>query len=367
MSDLITVEIPLGERSYNVVIGPEALMTVSPLVAEMMQRGRAIIVTDEIVAHHHLAGVKALLTAQGLTVETITMPAGETSKSFAGLEGVVSRLLDLNVDRNETIIALGGGVIGDLAGFAASVTKRGVNFIQIPTTLLSQVDSSVGGKTGINTSHGKNFVGAFHQPRLVIADLGLLTTLPDRELLSGYAEIVKAALIDDAGLFDSLEKVGVQVFDSRALTQAIAAAVSFKARIVAEDEQERGRRALLNLGHTFGHAFEAEAPKDAIRHGEAVAAGMALAFEYSVHLGVCPASDAARVNAHLDAIGLPSAAGKLANTDWDTERLVARMRDDKKNQDGRITLILARGIGTAYIETNVDETDLVAFLETKLK
>jgi len=367
MSDLITVEIPLGERSYNVVIGPEALMTVSPLVAEMMQRGRAIIVTDEIVAQHHLAGVKSLLTAQGLQVETITMPPGETSKSFAGLEGVVSRLLDLNVDRKETIIALGGGVIGDLAGFAAAVTKRGVNFIQIPTTLLSQVDSSVGGKTGINTGHGKNFVGAFHQPRMVIADLGLLTTLPDRELLSGYAEIIKAALIDDAQLFDSLENIGVQVFDSRALAQAIAAAVAFKARIVAEDEQERGRRALLNLGHTFGHAFEAEAPKDVVRHGEAVAVGMALAFDYSAHLGVCPAEDAQRVRAHLDDIGLPSAAGKLAHTQWDARRLVARMRDDKKNQDGRITLILARGIGNAYIETNVDEEDLVAFLETKLK
>ncbi|MAC38914.1 MAG: 3-dehydroquinate synthase, partial [Oceanicaulis sp.] len=255
---------------------------------------------------------------------------------------------------------------GDLTGFAASIAKRGVDFIQIPTTLLSQVDSSVGGKTGINTSHGKNFVGTFHQPRLVIADADLLASLPLRERRAGYAEIVKAALIGDRPLFDRLEAAAETALDGETLSEAVAAAVAFKARIVAEDEREAGARALLNLGHTFGHAFEAEAPKDRIRHGEAVAAGLALAFGFSVHKGLCPAGDAERVRAHLRAAGLPDGPQTLAHTGWDAERLIDRMRDDKKNRDGRIALVLARGIGEAFIDRDTDETDLQHFLETQL-
>lgn len=366
MSDILRVTVGLGDRAYDVLVGAGALSAAGPELAAHFPRGRAILVTDRHVADLHLDAVTAQLSRLGLRVEPVIIAPGETSKSWAGLEQVVDALLDRNIERSEAVIALGGGVIGDLTGFAAAVTKRGINFIQIPTTLLAQVDSSVGGKTGINTRHGKNFAGSFHQPKLVIADRDLLATLPDRERRAGYAEIVKAALIGDAPLFAQLEAAGAGVLDGADLDQAVAAAVAFKARIVAEDERETGVRALLNLGHTFGHAFEADAPKDVVRHGEAVAVGTALAFAYSAHRGDCSADHAARVAAHLRAVGLPASPAELAHSDWNAASLVSRMRDDKKNRDGRITLILARAIGAAFIDPAADEADLLAFMETQL-
>lgn len=366
MKTVLTVPVGLGDRAYDVLVGEGALEAATGRLPAFFPRKRAIIVTDSHIAPLHLDRISGLLAQNGIESEAVIIEPGERSKSFAGLESLVDALLDRNVERSEAIIALGGGVIGDLTGFAAAITKRGVDFIQIPTTLLAQVDSSVGGKTGINTRHGKNFAGAFHQPRLVIADTGLLATLPDRERRSGYAEIVKAALIGDAAMFDRLDAAGAGVLQGAPLSAAIADAVAFKARIVAEDEREHGARALLNLGHTFAHAFEAEAPKDAIRHGEAVAAGTALAFRYSVARGECPAGDADRVEAHLRAVGLPWNAASLAYSNWDAARLVERMRDDKKNRAGEITLILARGIGKAWIDRRIDATHLVAFLETSL-
>lgn len=366
MSEILTVPVGLGDRSYDVLVGSGALDAATDRLAALFPRRRAVLVTDDNVALLHLDRVQTWLEKAGLRCEPVIIAPGETSKSFDGLQTVVNALLDHNVERSECIIALGGGVVGDLAGFAAAVTKRGVGFVQIPTTLLAQVDSSVGGKTGINTRHGKNFVGSFHQPRLVIADTDFLTSLPARERRAGYAEIVKAALIGDAAMFDRLDALGMAALSGAELDQAIADAVAFKARIVAEDEREAGRRALLNLGHTFGHAFEAEAPKDSIRHGEAVAAGLALAFRYSAHLGHVSDAEAARVEAHLAAVGLPARASDLQFTDWSARALVDRMRDDKKNQDGQITLVLAHAIGNAYIDRTTDEADLVRFMETSL-
>ena len=366
MSAVLTVPVGLGARSYDVLVGEGALEAAASRLPVLFPRQRAILVTDSHVAPLHLERVSTLLAKAGIACEPIVMEPGERAKSFAGLEQLVDALLERNIERSEAVIALGGGVIGDLTGFAAAITKRGVDFIQIPTTLLAQVDSSVGGKTGINTRQGKNFAGAFHQPSLVIADTAMLSTLPERERRAGYAEIVKAALIGDDAMFERLDAAGEGVLHGAPLARAIADAVAFKARIVAEDELEHGNRALLNLGHTFAHAFEAEAPKDAIRHGEAVAAGIALAFRYSVARGECPASDADRIEAHLRTVGLPWNAATLAHKDWDAARLVARMRDDKKNQSGEITLILSRGIGKAWIAPRIDATHLVAFLETSL-
>lgn len=362
----LTLNVGLGERAYDIHVGPDALTAGLPGIQSACPRGQTLIVTDEHVAERHLERLQTRLGEVGIRSTALILPPGETSKSWEMLQFLTEAFLDAGLERKDSVIALGGGVIGDLVGFAAAITKRGLGFVQMPTTLLSQVDSSVGGKTGINTRQGKNLAGAFHQPRLVVADAGFLSTLPDRELNSGYAEIVKAALIGDADLFDQLEDHGASVTQPDILKTAIAAAIDFKARIVEADEYEAGKRALLNLGHTFGHALEADAPKDAIRHGEAVAAGMGLAFEYSTRLGLCPAEDTARVRAHLRTVGLPDHPKTLAHTDWSSERLVARMQDDKKNSGGEITLILARGIGNAYIEPKADRADLTDFLTTEL-
>ena len=363
----LSVAVGLGDRAYDVLIGEGALDAAMSRLAALCPRGRALVVTDEAVWAAQGARLSALLDEAGLRAEIIAVAPGEGSKSYAGLQRVVDALLALGIERKEAVIAFGGGVVGDLAGFAAAIVKRGVDFVQIPTTLLAQVDSSVGGKTGINAAAGKNMVGAFHQPRLVIADAGLMATLPDREIRAGYAEILKAALIGDKPMFDRLETAGADALSGPALSRAIAEAVAFKARVVAEDEREAGVRALLNLGHTFGHAFEAEAATGALIHGEAVAAGLALAFDYSAALGVCPPEDADRVRASLRAAGLPAGPKDLPGGPFEPARLVARMRDDKKNAGGRITLILARGIGEAYIASDADETRLLAFMESQLK
>ncbi|MFW5662064.1 MAG: 3-dehydroquinate synthase, partial [Oceanicaulis sp.] len=335
-------------------------------LAGLCPRGRALVAADAAAFARHGARLRAALADAGVEPMIFEIEGGERAKSWAGLEALVDRLLDANMERGESLIAFGGGTIGDLAGFASAITKRGTGFVQIPTTLLAQVDSSVGGKTGINTRAGKNLAGAFHQPGLVIADTGLLATLPDREMRAGYAEIVKAGLIADAALFERLEAQGSGALAGEALVRNIADAVAFKARIVAEDEREGGVRALLNLGHTFAHAFEAEAKPGALIHGEAVAAGLALAFAYSERLGACAPGAAARVRDHLRAAGLPAGAAELAGGPYDARRLVRRMGSDKKNAGGAITLILAKALGEAYIAPGADAADLEVFLSEDL-
>ena len=371
MTDVITLPVALAggseQRAYDVLVGEGALAKAAPRLKALFPHGRAIIVTDVRVEAAQGDALRSALSGQAIQAEFITVEGGEQEKSFAGLERLVEALLAKRIERGEPIIAFGGGIVGDLAGFAAAIVKRGVDFIQIPTTLLAQVDSSVGGKTGINTAAGKNMAGAFHQPRLVIADTGFLTTLPEREVRAGYAEIAKAGLIGDAALFERLETAGPAALKGDTLSRAIADAIAFKARIVAEDEREGGVRALLNLGHTFGHAFEAEAKTGELVHGEAVALGMALAFDYSVRRGDCRPEDARRVRAHLQAVGLPARAADLPGGPYDAARLVDRMRDDKKNAGGRLTLILAKSVGDAYIARDIDEDDLLAFMEPMLK
>lgn len=363
---MITVEVALGARSYDVLVGEGALEDGAGRLAGLCPRGRALVAADADALRLHGARLRAALSGAGLEPVIFEIEGGETAKSWAGLERLVDQLLDAGMERGESLIAFGGGTIGDLAGFASAVTKRGTGFVQIPTTLLAQVDSSVGGKTGVNTRAGKNLAGAFHQPSLVIADTGFLATLPEREVRAGYAEIVKAGLIADAALFDRLEAQGRDALKPDNLAANIADAVAFKARIVAEDEREGGVRALLNLGHTFAHAFEAEAEKGALIHGEAVAAGLALAFGYSQRRGVCPPGAAERVRAHFAAAGLPAGGAQLAGGPYDPARLVMRMGADKKNTGGAITLILAKAIGQAYIAPGADARDLESFLSEDL-
>ena len=362
MSAVQTLNVDLGARSYSVVVGHGALEAGASALAELCPNGRAIIVADTAALSRHRARLEAMLASVALKPVWIECEGGEKAKSWAGLKSLTDELLALNIERREAVIAFGGGTIGDLAGFAAAITKRGTGFVQIPTTLLAQVDSSVGGKTGINTTAGKNLAGAFHQPSLVLADTGLLATLPERELRAGYAEIIKAGLIADKPLFERLEAMGAAGLSGDGLVKAIADAIAFKARIVAADEREAGQRALLNLGHTFAHAFEAEAAPGALIHGEAVAAGLTLAFDYSVRMGVCPQEDADRARAVIAAAGLPAATGALAGGPYEADALVARMASDKKNTGGAITLVLARGIGAAYIAPGADAEDLTAFL-----
>jgi 3-dehydroquinate synthase len=351
------VNVELAERGYQVRIEAGALARARALLAPYAP-GRLIVVTDANVAATQLSKLGPC--------ETIVLPAGEATKSWAQLETLCDRLLALEIERGEHIVALGGGVIGDLTGFAAAILKRGVGFVQIPTTLLAQVDSSVGGKTAINTGAGKNLIGAFHQPSFVLIDPDVLDTLPPRELRAGYAEVVKYGLIADPDFFDWCEAHGAALLTGTAdaRVHAIATSVAAKARIVAEDERETAdRRALLNLGHTFGHALEAETGFGArLLHGEAVAAGMALAFRFSAARGLCAPEEADRVAAHLRASGLPdglAAAGIAA----DGATLARHMTHDKKKAGGRVPFILARGIGAAYVDKHVDLADVAAFLD----
>lgn len=366
MSGLQTVRVDLGARSYDVVIGAGALEAASDRLAALCPRARALVAADRDALGLHRDRLEGVLRQAGLEPVIIEIEAGERAKSWAGLQALTEALLDANIERGEAVIAFGGGTVGDLAGFAAAIVKRGAGFAQIPTTLLAQVDSSVGGKTGINTVQGKNLVGAFHQPSLVIADSRFLQTLPRRELAAGYAEIVKAALIGDAALFERLERAGAQALSIDDLAGFVADAVRFKARIVAQDEREAGQRALLNLGHTFGHAFEAEARPGALVHGEAVALGLVLALKYSQRIGSVPPGVGERVAAHLAAVGLPTRIGDLPGGPYDPQSLVARMASDKKNTAGRITLILSRAIGEAYAFPGADPGDLTAFLQEEI-
>ena len=351
----VRVPVDLGARAYDILVGPGLLAEAGRHMAAVMPKKRAVVVTDETVARLHLAALEAALDASGIAHAHIVVPAGEKTKDFTHLERLIDDLLDMRVERSTMLVALGGGVVGDLTGFAAAIALRGLDYVQIPTTLLSQVDSSVGGKTAINTRRGKNLVGAFHQPRLVLADTALLATLPRRELLAGHAEVIKYGLIDDPDFFAWLEANQARMLagDADALVHAVVASCRAKARIVAADERESGARALLNLGHTFGHALEvAIGYGDALLHGEAVAIGMVLAFDLSARLGLCPPEDAARVRRHLHAVGLPVAPpARLGNRG---AQLVELMGQDKKVHDGRITFVLARGIGRAFMARDVD-------------
>ena len=358
------VKAEFGPRSYDVVIEHGLLERAGALLSPLARDGRLIVVSDEQV--WAAQGARFVAALGGIAVEPIVLPVGEGSKSWATLAALVDRLLALEVERGDHIVAFGGGVIGDLVGFAAAIVKRGCNFVQVPTSLLSQVDSSVGGKTAINVPAGKNMVGAFHQPALVLIDPAVLATLSDRHMRAGYAEIVKYALIEDAAFFDWLEANASALLarDPGALDHAIATAVAGKAKVVAADEREtKGRRALLNLGHTFGHALEAETGfSDRLFHGEAVAAGTMLAFAFSVERGVCPADDAERVRTHLAAIGLPTTLA-AANAKAPGATLVALMMHDKKREGGKLPFILARGIGAAFIDKSVDLDEIAAFLD----
>lgn len=355
-----TVRVDLGSRAYDVVVGTGLLERAGEFVRPLVRRPRVFVITDETVARLHGPRLEHGLKAAGLATPTIVLPPGESTKDLAHLGQLLDGVLDQRPERGDTLLALGGGVIGDIVGLAASLVLRGIDFVQVPTTLLAQVDSSVGGKTGINTRHGKNLIGAFYQPRLVLADLDSLTTLPRRELLAGYGEIVKYGLIDDAEFFAWCEAnaLGLIAGDVARRLYAVTYAVRSKARTVAEDERETGKRALLNLGHTFGHALEAALGfSDALLHGEAVAIGLVLAFELSARLGLCPAEDAARVHRHIAGTGLPTVPPQGLGRS--AAELVELMRQDKKVRDGKITFVLARGIGRAFLEHGGVDTAVV--------
>lgn len=366
-SEPTVIRVALGARAYDIVIGRGTLASLGARMAALRPGARAAIVTDENVARRHLAAARQALAAAGVEAASVTVPSGEGSKSMATFERVCDELLAARIERNDLVIALGGGVIGDLAGFAASAVRRGLDFIQVPTTLLAQVDSSVGGKTGINSRYGKNLIGAFHQPVLVIADTALLDTLPPRQFRAGYAEVAKYGLLGDANFFTWLEANWQEVFAGGAARErAIAVSCHSKAEIVARDEREAGERALLNLGHTFGHALEAAAGfSDRLLHGEAVAIGMALAFEFSAREGLCAAQDAARVMRHLAAVGLPSSIADLDRRP-DAGELMNLIAQDKKVKRGTLTFILVRGIGRSFVAADVAAEQVCAFLEDKI-
>lgn len=353
MTQRITVS--LDARSYDIHVGPGLLNDAGRLIAPFA-RGPLPVVTDANVAYLHLDRVLGVLEQAGLEPKPITLDAGEGTKSFFWLEKLIAELIATGVDRGGLVVALGGGVIGDLTGFAAGILKRGIAFAQVPTTLLSQVDSSVGGKTAINIPEGKNLVGVFHQPKIVLADTDVLGTLPRRELLAGYAEVMKAGVLGDADYFAWLEANALRALHGErdAIVHTVAHACRMKAGIVERDEHEHGERALLNLGHTFGHALEtATGFSDRLLHGEGVAIGTALAFRLSVKLGLCPPDDARRVEAHLKAVGLPSAISGIPGERPTPDVLLAAMAHDKKIKDGKLIFVLARGIGQAFVTGDV--------------
>jgi len=363
-----TVRVELGARGYDIVIGEGLLAALGAQMRNLGTSRRAAIVTDESVARLYLEPVRGALEAAGYEAPAVQVAPGEGSKNFATLERVTAHLLDLGVERGDFVVALGGGVIGDLAGFAAAILRRGIGFVQCPTTLLAQVDSAVGGKTGINMPQGKNLVGAFHQPAAVLSDLAALDTLPVRERRSGYAEIIKYGLIDRPDFFAWLEAKGGGVLAGERAAQSYAVAESCRAKaaIVAADEREAGNRALLNLGHTFGHALETATGYDgSLLHGEAVALGCLMAFELSARLGLAPASDTERLARHLEAVELPTRLPDgLRGTS--PEALVALMAQDKKVSGGRLTFVLARGIGHACLSRDVPHEALIATLTSHL-
>jgi 3-dehydroquinate synthase len=370
-TDPATVRVALGDRSYDIVIGRGLIASLGARIEALRPRAKVFIVTDTNIELHHLDTVEEILAESAIAASQFIVPPGEGSKSLRVFEQVCEAIIAARIERGDLVIALGGGVIGDLAGFAASAVRRGVDYAQVPTTLLAQVDSSVGGKTAINSARGKNLIGAFHQPILVVADTALLDTLPPREFRAGYAEVAKYGLLGDAAFFSWLEANWRDVFAggkvSGAREHAIAVSCRAKALIVGRDERETGERALLNLGHTFGHALEAACGfSDRLLHGEAVAAGMALAFEFSARLGLLPPAEAARAIRHLAEVGLPTRPKEIAGGLPDADALMALMAQDKKVKRGMLTFILVRGIGAAFVEHGVDPAQVRAFLSEKL-
>ncbi len=358
------VHVPLGTRSYDVRIGPGLLGRAGAEIAPLLARPRVAVLTDATVAELHLETLRRGLEAAGITVSALALPAGEATKSWPHLSRAVEWLLSEKVERRDMVVALGGGVIGDLAGFAAAILRRGVGFVQVPTSLLAQVDSSVGGKTGINTAQGKNLVGAFHQPRLVLCDTAVLDTLTPRDFRAGYGEVMKYGLLGDAAFFGWLERHAQGLATDEGLRRAaVRRSVEMKAEIVARDETETGDRALLNLGHTFCHALEAATGYgDRLLHGEGVAVGCALAFDLSARLGLCPQEDPSRVRAHLRAMGMKTDLADIPGDLPDAEGLLALMAQDKKVQDGRLRFVLARGIGEAFVAPDVPPDTVRALL-----
>lgn len=364
------VPVNLGDRSYQVRIGPGLMSRAGAEIAPLLRRKRLAIVTDETVAQRHLAPFQAALAAEGIASTALSLPPGEATKSWTQFSRTVDWLLEAQVERKDVVVALGGGVIGDLVGFAAAVLRRGVRFVQVPTTLLSQVDSSVGGKTGINSVHGKNLVGAFHQPSLVLADIEVLDTLAPRDFLAGYGEVVKYGLLGDANFFDWLEREGTALArgDKAARLHAVTRSVEMKAGIVERDETEEGERALLNLGHTFCHALEkATGYSDRLLHGEGVAIGCALAFELSQRLGLCSQEAPSRVRAHLKSMGMKCDLADIPGDLPGAEALVTLMGQDKKVIDGRLRFILVRGIGEAFVAEDVPPDLVRALLDEALR
>jgi shikimate kinase/3-dehydroquinate synthase len=364
------VEVPLGARAYSILIGPGVIDEAGAEVSRLAPAAKCAVITDSNVAPLYLERLTNSLAAAGLGVSSIICPPGEATKSYQQFARVSDALIEARIERRDVVVALGGGVVGDLTGFCAASLRRGVRFVQVPTTLLSQVDSSVGGKTGINSPHGKNLVGAFHQPSLVLADSGSLDTLSAREFRAGYAEVVKYGLIDDRCFFEFLEARWREIFSGGpARAEAIAASCTAKARVVAADETEHGDRALLNLVHTFGHALESLTHYDSARlvHGEAVAIGMACAFRFSSRLGLCSGQDAARVEAHLRSVGLPTRIGDVSDVKVGAPDILAVMRQDKKVERGRLTFILAKGIGETFIARDVQEASVLEFLTGDLE
>jgi 3-dehydroquinate synthase len=371
-SDPITVDVALGTRAYDIVIGRDVLPSLGGRVAALRPGARTAIVTDRNVAKHWLDKTEASLAEAGIATSRIIVDEGEGSKTYAGLEQVSEALIAAKIERNDLVVALGGGVVGDLAGFAAAILRRGVDFVQVPTSLLAQVDSSVGGKTGINSPRGKNLLGAFHQPVLVVADTAVLDTLPPRQFRAGYAEVAKYGVLGDAAFFAWLEANHGDIFKGGAAREhAIATSCRAKAAIVARDERETGERALLNLGHTFGHALEAATGfSDRLFHGEGVAVGMVLAAEFSAALGMIAESDAARVSRHLAEVGLPThlqdIAGFAQEGLADADALMTLMAQDKKVRRGRLTFILLEAVGRAVIANDVEPSLVRDFLQRKL-
>jgi 3-dehydroquinate synthase len=364
-----TVHVDLGDRSYDILIGQGLIGSAATHLLPLLKRKRVAIVTDENVAKLHLPTLQSALSAAGIAHDSLILPAGEATKSWEPFTQTVEWLLDQKIERRDIVIALGGGVIGDLVGFAAAVLRRGVRFVQMPTSLLAQVDSSVGGKTGINAAQGKNLIGAFHQPSLVLADIDALSTLTPRDFLAGYGEVVKYGLLGNAPFFDWLEEFGPKLAkgDIAARIEAVRISCQMKADIVARDETEQGDRALLNLGHTFCHALEsATGYSDRLLHGEGVAIGCALAFELSSRLGLCSQEDPSRVRAHLRDMGMMTDITDIGGDVGTVESLVDKMAQDKKVIDGQLRFILARGIGQAFVTGDVPKDDVLRVMRNSM-
>ncbi|MBY5825050.1 3-dehydroquinate synthase [Rhizobium leguminosarum] len=367
-SAIRTVHVPLGERAYDILIGPGLIVRAGAEIASRLKGRKAAVITDEHVAPLYLKALVASLDDSGIVSAEVVLPAGEKTKSFEHLMTACDKVLEARVERNDYVIALGGGVIGDLSGFAAGIVRRGVRFVQVPTSLLSQVDSSVGGKTGINSRHGKNLIGVFHQPNLVLADTDVLNSLSAREFRAGYAEVAKYGLIDKPDFFAWLEANWKAVFaGGSARIEAIAASCQAKADVVVADERENGQRALLNLGHTFGHALEAATAYDSSRlvHGEGVSIGMVLAHEFSARMNLASPDDARRVERHLKEVGLPTRMSDIPGELPPAETLMDAIAQDKKVKSGKLTFILTRGVGQSFVADDVPASEVISFLQEK--